>query len=331
MSAAPLVSVIVPAYNAERWIERTLRSVAGQTHRALDVIVVDDGSTDATAAIADTFARDDARFRVVRQANGGVAAARNHGASIARSDLLAFVDADDLWTPDKTAAQLAALAAAGPDAALCYSYYVMIDAADTIIYREPGDGSAGDVLGRLFVKNIVGNGSAALVTRAAFERVGGFEPALRNAGAQGCEDILFYCRIAEHYRFAVAPDHHIGYRQLPDAMSSDLTRMLRSWLMVVDEMAGRHRDKRALLDRGLQSYARWVTRRAIHRRDPAALARILSLLAPRAPMLAARMALIETPATLIEPLRRGRAVESASAAPTPAPDRSDVGRKFDSA
>ncbi|ODP36480.1 glycosyltransferase family 2 protein [Sphingomonas turrisvirgatae] len=321
-----LVSVIIPAYNAARWIKATLRSVAAQTHRALEVIVIDDGSTDDTVAIAERFATGDPRFRVMRQANAGVAAARNHGASLAQSDWLAFVDADDLWTPDKTERQIAALAAAGPDAGLCYSWYVMIDSADTVIYREPGRAIEGTVLDTLFVENFIGNGSAALVRRDAFERVGGFEPALRNAGAQGCEDILFYCRVAEHYRFAVAPGHHIGYRQLPDNMSSDLTRMLRSWFMVVDEMAARHADKRALLDIGVARYARWVVRRAIHRRRPGMLLKVLATLAKRHPLLAARMALIEAPRTLIEPFRTQPAPPAAL--PEWADDPLAMGRRF---
>lgn len=302
--AATLVSVIIPAYNAAWWIEATLASVAAQTHRAIEVIVVDDGSTDRTVEIAERFARSDPRFRVVQQANAGVAAARNHGAALARSDLLSFVDADDLWAPEKTERQLAALLAAGSGAGLCYSWYVMIDGAGTIIYREPGRAIAGQVLGKLFVENFIGNGSAALVRREAFDRAGGFEPTLRNAGAQGCEDILFYCRVAEHYEFAVAADYHIGYRQLPDNMSSDLARMLRSWFMVVDEMAARHPDKRALLDTGVRRYARWVTRRAVHRKRPRALLKLLALMARRDPRLAIRMALVEAPNTAIEPLRR---------------------------
>jgi glycosyltransferase involved in cell wall biosynthesis len=323
---AQLISVVVPAYNAERWIAATLDSVAAQTHRALEVIIVDDGSTDGTVAIAEAFARRDPRFRVVRQANAGVAAARNHGASLAQSDLLAFVDADDLWSPDKTKRQLAALAAAGPGTGLCYSWYVMIDGADTVIYREPGRIIEGEVLDTLFVENFIGNGSAALVRREAFDRVGGFEPALRNASAQGCEDILFYCRVAEHYRFAVAPGYHIGYRQLPDNMSSDLTRMLRSWFMVVDEMAARHPDKRALLDRGVARYARWVMRRAIHRRRPTMFLRLLALLGRRRPALAVRMAMIEAPRTVIEPFRAQPAPPAAE--PAVADDPLANGRRF---
>lgn len=116
-SARPTVSVVVPCYNAARWIGATLRSVLAQGWPALEVIVVDDGSTDGSAeAVAQAFPQ----VRLLRKANGGVASARNAGLAAATGDWVAFVDADDLWLPGKLAAQWAALAAA-PEARLCYT------------------------------------------------------------------------------------------------------------------------------------------------------------------------------------------------------------------
>ncbi|MFE4575175.1 glycosyltransferase [Streptomyces chartreusis] len=99
--------MIIPLHNTEKYIEACLASVLGQTHRELDVIVVDDGSTDGGAAIAERVA--DERVRVDRGVNGGVAAARNRGLALARGEFVAFLDADDLWYPDKLAEQLAVL------------------------------------------------------------------------------------------------------------------------------------------------------------------------------------------------------------------------------
>ncbi|KEZ15291.1 Glycosyl transferase family 2 [Sphingobium yanoikuyae] len=319
MSSSTLVSVIIPAYNAANWIRETLASVAAQTHQALEVIVVDDGSTDETMAIATEFATHDRRFQTVRQDNAGVAVARNHGAALARADLLAFVDADDLWAPEKIERQVEALHAAGIDTGLCYSWYVMIDAEGTITYREDFAHIDGRVLEQLFRANFVGNGSSALVRRQAFDDAGGFEPALRNSGAQGCEDILFYCRVAERHCFAVVPEYHVGYRQLPDNMSSDLSRMLRSWFMVVTEMLQRHPEKRAILMAGTYSYARFCTRRAVHRRRPGTWVALLALLAQRFPSMAVRMAAVETPRVFMEQLRyRFRSTPASAPQPHPA-------------
>ena len=95
----PLVSVVVPMYNVERYLRECLESLAHQTMPDLEVVMVDDGSTDSSAAVAAEFARGDRRFHLVRQPNGGLGHARNTGADHARGRFLAFVDSDDIVTP----------------------------------------------------------------------------------------------------------------------------------------------------------------------------------------------------------------------------------------
>ena len=102
----PLVSVVMPAWNAEATIVEALRSVAAQTYRDLEIIIVDDGSTDATAALAKEFCASDPRARTVRRSNGGPAAARNLGIAEARGEWIALIDADDVWHPTKIEKQL---------------------------------------------------------------------------------------------------------------------------------------------------------------------------------------------------------------------------------
>lgn len=96
-----LVSVILPVYNAERYVVQSLESVLAQSYRPIEIIVVDDGSTDRSGELAQQFP-----VRYFRQANGGPGAARNLGLAQARGELIAFQDADDLWTPDKLSVQL---------------------------------------------------------------------------------------------------------------------------------------------------------------------------------------------------------------------------------
>jgi len=129
-----LVSVVIPAFDAEAWIDETIRSVRAQTHSALEIIIVDDGSRDATVELARRHAAADPRIRIIEQANAGVAAARNTGWRSASADLIAFVDADDLWAVTKIERQVEALARAGPEAGLAYCWYLSID-ADSIIMR----------------------------------------------------------------------------------------------------------------------------------------------------------------------------------------------------
>jgi glycosyltransferase involved in cell wall biosynthesis len=117
-----LISIVVPVYNKARSVERSLASIAAQTHRDFEVIVVDDGSTDGSSDVVAAF--PDPRFRVVRQANAGPGAARNHGLSLAKGEVVAFLDADDEWMPEYLERNLAALQAAGPSVAAVASGFV---------------------------------------------------------------------------------------------------------------------------------------------------------------------------------------------------------------
>jgi glycosyltransferase involved in cell wall biosynthesis len=249
-----LVSVVVPAYNAEATIDETLRSVRGQSYRALEIIVVDDGSTDKTISIANAHAAVDDRISILVQENAGVASARNAGWQSARSEFIAFVDADDLWAPTKIACQLKVMVDGDQRVGLVYTWFNVIDEAGHIRHASKTDVFAGDVLSQILKGNFVGNGSSALVRREALVAVGGFEPALRKAGAQGCEDILFYYRVASAFHFGVVPDFLTGYRVFRGNMSSDRPRMLRSWMIVADEMRRSHPNRSSLVNIGVNSY-----------------------------------------------------------------------------
>jgi glycosyltransferase involved in cell wall biosynthesis len=294
--ADPLVSVVIPARNAERTIDETLRSVRSQTHRELEIIAVDDGSSDGTAATIRRHAAIDPRVRLIQEPNAGVAAARNTGWRAARSELIAFIDADDLWASTKIERQLASLTRCGGRTGLVYCWSWRIDSDSTVTDNRHRPNWRGNVLERLFIRNFVGNGSAALVRRQALVDAGGFESGLRDAGAEGCEDILFYCRVAESYEFEVVEEPLVGYRYLPDNMSSNLPRMLRSWMLVMDEMVRRHPDAAPLLHRGLRTYATGLFARALRERQLNYASAILSLLVRRDPAVAARVMAINLPA-----------------------------------
>ena len=108
MSATPLVSVIVPAYNAARFLPHAVESIRRQDYLPLEIVIVDDGSTDDTAEVARDLGSD---IRYVYQPNAGPAAARNRGLEQARRELIAFLDADDEWPPDKLRIQVGRLLA----------------------------------------------------------------------------------------------------------------------------------------------------------------------------------------------------------------------------
>jgi glycosyltransferase involved in cell wall biosynthesis len=231
---ATVIGVVVPMFNAERTILPTLTSICQQSHQALDIIVVDDGSTDRSPSIVAAYAEQDRRIRLFRQPNAGVAHARNSGAAATDAEFLAFVDADDLWAPSKIALQLRVLQEGGSSAGLAYCWFAEIDEDGRIFsFKQPD--ADGHVLQRMCRNNFVGNGSSMLVRRSAFERAGQFDPSLRARNAQGCEDLLMCLRIAENYEFRVVPQHLVGYRRTIGNMSSDVMQMSRSYEIVLAE------------------------------------------------------------------------------------------------
>lgn len=252
----PLVSVVVPAFNAARTIQETLDSISQQTYRSFEAIVVDDGSTDDTARIAQRHSLADPRFRLVSQANGGVAAARNAGIAASQGAFVAFIDADDLWHPTKTAKQLQALLSAGPDTALVYSPFRLIDSDGKVLGSPHKYGVSGWVLYRHFYTNLVGNGSALLIRKSVLEEFGGFDPWLRRQGAEGCEDLLLQLRIAKRYRFGEVAEYLVGYRRVAGNMSSNAEQMIRSGILAVTKALSECRDVPGLsADAMLKRYA----------------------------------------------------------------------------
>lgn len=232
-----LVSVVIPAFNAARTVDATLRSARGQTHRHLEILVVDDGSTDGTARLVEAHVAQDSRIRLIGQANGGVARARNRGIDEAAGEFVAPLDGDDLWHPEKIARQLQALEDAGPKAALAYNWYRRIDMRDDVLPISPYPVVTGSVLHRHIDWNFISNGSTPLIRADVARRVR-YEPALHDAGNQGCEDYLFQLRIAARHQFACVPAFLTGYRRIPGAMSSSIERMIRSHLHMYAMLAG---------------------------------------------------------------------------------------------
>jgi glycosyltransferase involved in cell wall biosynthesis len=229
----PLVSAIVPAYNAERFISRTLDSILAQTYQAFEVIVVDDGSTDRTAEIVDEYQRRDHRVKLLKQHNGGVSAARNLGIANAQGEFIAPVDADDLWYPTKLEKQIACFAQADAHLGLVYTWSAMVDEDDRLTGRWIASHQAGTVLLALICQNFIGNASAPLIKKAAIERVGCYNLELKIGNRQGAEDWDLYIKIAEHYAFAVVPEFLTAYRQVSGSMSRNFSAMEEFVAMVL--------------------------------------------------------------------------------------------------
>jgi glycosyltransferase involved in cell wall biosynthesis len=233
-----LISIVIPAYNAERFIGRTLSSALNQTFKDIEVIVINDGSTDKTQFIVENFAANDRRVRLFNTMNRGVAMARNFGIENARGTYVAFLDADDLWHPTKIEQQFKALSAyaADPTWAGVYVFHRAIDEEDRVIdTRQVAMNCRGYVLARDLVLKFVGNGSSLLVRREAALAVGGFDPSYAEAGLGGSEDLDFELRLAARYRIEAVRSFLVGYRVYEGNMSSDRVRMAKSLVATIEQ------------------------------------------------------------------------------------------------
>ena len=133
--SSPLISVVVPIYNVEHYLERCLDSIISQTYTNLEIILVDDGSTDRSGAIADAYAAKDSRVKVIHQKNGGLSIARNTGIEACRGEYLLFIDSDDYIAPNMCECLLSHLTEADADIAIGGFYRV--DSHGTAEFAPP--------------------------------------------------------------------------------------------------------------------------------------------------------------------------------------------------
>ncbi|NNH68017.1 glycosyltransferase family A protein [Rhizobium laguerreae] len=234
------VAVVIPAYNAGEYLAQTLQSVVYQTHKALEIIIVDDGSTDETPSICRRFAASDSRIRILSTENRGVAAARNTGIQASKSDYIAFLDADDLWHSTYIQRMLSALQPL-PDAwGAVYALHRFIDTEGYCTRSGSSLNARDSILNRHLVFRFVGNGSGFMVRRAVIDKIGGYDSSYARKGIGGCEDFDFELRTAEHFKIETVPLGLVGYRSHSAAMSSDRSRMARSLLAVTEQCIARN-------------------------------------------------------------------------------------------
>ena len=236
MKQTPLVSAIVPIYNGERFLAEALDSALAQTLRDLEIVVVDDGSTDASAAIADAYAeRHPGVVRVTHQANQGLCHARNRALAEARGSYFALLDADDIWLPHHLADSVALLEC-HPDVALVHADIERIDVNGASLGRNDrlwNDFGADPFL-TLYLRHEHVCCPTAVFRRAAIERVGNFDPQFNRLG---CEDRDLWLRMADVSRIAFINALHARYRLHGANMSGNFSRMLQARIRLVDKFS----------------------------------------------------------------------------------------------
>lgn len=222
------ISVIIPAYNAERTILETITSVQQQTFSDFELIVINDGSTDQTLELLYTV--EDPRLKIFSYKNGGPALARNYGISHATGEFIAFLDADDLWTRDKLELQLATLKQHS-EAGVAYSWTCYMSENGELFYAGEPVLFQGNVYTQLLLRNFLDSGSNPLIRKQAIKSVKEFDPTLSSA-----EDWDFYLRLAASWPFVLVPKTQIIYRQSSRGLSSNL-EMMNKYCFIVLERA----------------------------------------------------------------------------------------------
>ncbi|MGK7927409.1 MAG: glycosyltransferase family 2 protein [Spirulina sp.] len=228
----PKISIIIPVYNGEQTIQATLDSILSQSFQDWELIISNDGSTDRTLEIIEAI--PDPRIQIISDSNAGLSESRNRGIRIATGEYISFLDADDLWSPDKLEAQLQALEN-NPEAAVAYSWTDYIDEKGNKVQSGLHGSPKGNVLPELFVCNFLENGSNLLVRREALDRVGYFDTSLTSA-----QDWDLYLRLAECYHFVPVSRVQIFYRILSTSFSTNLPRHHSQCLRVLKSTLNRN-------------------------------------------------------------------------------------------
>jgi glycosyltransferase involved in cell wall biosynthesis len=245
----PLVSVVIPVYNGERYLADTIESALGQTYQQLECIVVDDGSTDGTPGVCAAFGD---RIRYIRKENGGVSTARNRGIAEAGGELIAFLDADDIWIAYKIEKQ-AAIFEADEEIGFVYSGSCSVDE-----HNERVLGHHGVLPQRELVENILLLGKSTgmmsttgVIRKSLFNAVGGFDEDLSTSA-----DADLICRIAVRSKIVGLSGSLARYRTHGNQMHHNLAALENDMNLVL---------KKLYSSRDLPDWMRRLKRRAYAR------------------------------------------------------------------
>lgn len=282
MSRSPLVTVVMPLYNSAATVRESLESVLAQTYTNLEILVVNDGSTDDGVEICQGY--KDSRLRIVHQRNRGLAGARNTGIRQAQGEILGFLDSDDLWLPTKVERHLAHLQAR-PEVGVSFSRSSFIDEASRPIGLHQMPTLRNITPQVVFCRNPIGNGSAVVIRREVFEAIrftanlyGTEEDFFFDDSFRQSEDIECWLRIALQTRWQIEgiPEPLTLYRISSGGLSANLMQQYASWERILVKTEATHPDFIARWGSRARAYQlRYLARRATRQRDGAMAVRML--------------------------------------------------------
>jgi glycosyltransferase involved in cell wall biosynthesis len=232
-AASDLVSVVIATYNMGQYLPRAVQSVLRQSYPNIEVLIVDDGSTDDTPAVVRQW-DGEPRVRAWRQPNGGQARARNQGVAGSRGQFVAFLDADDEWMPDKLERQMP-LFTGRPGLGVVYSDFERMDADGRPLPKGgPVQMYRGSVSGPLLIDNFV-SFQTAVVRRECLERHGAFDESVRMG-----DDYELWLRLSAHCEFDFIAEPTVHYRIWPGQMSTNYRRRYESGIRTMQAFLERN-------------------------------------------------------------------------------------------
>jgi glycosyltransferase involved in cell wall biosynthesis len=270
----PVASIIVPAFNVAKTLPDTIASLQEQSFADFEIIIVNDGSSDSTAQLAESYQKDP-RVRVIHQRNRGLAGARNTGIAAAKGQFIGFCDADDLWEPTKLVTHIIHLQH-NPSVGVSYSGSALIDDNGNLLGTAQKPKLEGVTAAHILKRNPVGNGSAPVIRREVFEAIAYrptheaerdwcFDETLRQS-----EDIECWLRIAitTPWAFEGVQGLLTRYRISSGALSANTDRQFATWKQVIDKLTPLAPELFAKHTAAARAYQlRYLARRAICDRD----------------------------------------------------------------
>ncbi|MBW4602816.1 MAG: glycosyltransferase [Calothrix sp. FI2-JRJ7] len=279
------VSVIIPVYNAEKYVAATVDSVLSQTYQNFEILIIDDGSLDGSIEICRQF--KDSRIKIIHQANRGLPGARNTGIRHAQGDYIAFVDADDIWTPDKLEKHVKHLDNSPTvGISFCYSAFINEQGNLTGLYQRPR--KLHDITpSYVLCRNPVGNGSAAVIRREVFEAIkfqdnlyGATEDYYFDEALRRAEDIECWLRISilTHWRHEGIPEVLTLYRITSGGLSANALKQLEALETVIEKTRSYAPDIIAHCEKAAKAYhMRYTARRLVSLGDGITAAKLFNL------------------------------------------------------
>jgi glycosyltransferase involved in cell wall biosynthesis len=278
----PLVTIVVPAFNVAKTLSETIFSLLAQTFEDFEIIIVDDGSNDATHEIARSFTHNP-RVRLINQRNRGLAGARNSGIAAAEGELIGFCDSDDIWEPSKLASHVQHMKL-NQDVGVSYSGSALIDDDSNHLGQSQNPRLTNITAAHIFKRNPIGNGSSPVIRRAVFEAIA-FRPALEterdwyfDETFRQSEDIECWLRIAltTDWAFEGVAGLLTKYRINANGLSASTDRQSAAWENMVIKLTPLAPEFFARQTSAARAYQyRYLARRAISDLDSSCAKRFL--------------------------------------------------------